>query len=256
MKKILLASQYKTLLQKYSNLLVNWDFKIFTTASGSEALRLHNEHKFDLIISDFELEGMGMSTFCSLLRKEENRLPVPIIITCHNVPERIERARQIGACAIVIKPVDPVKLLETIGNQVGLNLIRGKRVELEVAVKIKKGGRAFTCLSRDISNSGILIKSDYALSIGERISCRFMLPGFNCQIETEGEIVRYMTDLECDNLYGISFISISSSHQKTIIDYVNSPANTNSIYMARQTDIPKPDKKHAIELMAQLPGKE
>ena len=224
MKKILLASRYKSLLQRNSDLLINWGFNILTTTSGSEALSLHKEHHFDLIISDFELEGMSMGTFCSLVRQGENSQHVPLIITCYNVPERIERAKLIGASAIVLKPIEPIKLLETIGNLVGLNLIRGKRVEIKICVTIKKDGQEIICFSRDISKTGILLKSNYALHIGDRITCNFTLP-HDCQVETDGEIIRYMTDMECDNLYGVKFVSMSSGHRKAIIDYLSLASN-------------------------------
>lgn len=220
MKKILLASQYKTLLHKYSNLLSNWGFKIFLTTSGAEALRLIKEHHFDLIVSDFELEGMSISAICSMIRQGENAPHTPIIITCHNIPSRIERAKQIGASAIVLKPVNPIKLLETIGNHVGLHLIRGKRVALRTVVTIKASGRELTCTTSDVSTTGILIKSDYELTVGNLITCRFTLPDWG-QVEIDGEIVRYMTNLECDNLYGVKFTAIKTSQQNAICEYVS-----------------------------------
>jgi len=256
MKKILLASQYKTLVQKYSNLLVNWGFKLLTATSGSEALKLHKEHGFDLIISDYELEGMSLGTLCSLIRQSENDRHVPIIITCHNVPDRIKRARLIGASDIVLKPVDPIKLLETIGKHVGLNLIRAKRVELRIGVTIEKEMQELTCFSRDISSTGILVKSDHFFNIGERITCNFILPGSYNQVKAEGEIVRYMTDLECNNLYGISFVSISASHRTAIIDYINSTptAHLTSKIKKSESSMHR-DIGSAKELILRLPEK-
>jgi CheY-like chemotaxis protein len=223
MKKILFASQYKILLQRYSNLLTNWGFDVHTTTSGLEALRLHKEHHFDLIVSDFELEELSMSTFFSLLHKEKKSHHVPIIIACHNIPNRIERAQRIGASAVILKPIDRIKLLEIIGNHFGLNLIRGKRVKIEVCVTINKDGQEFICVSRDLSDTGILLKSDYAFQIGDRITCKFTLP-HSCQIEVAGEVVRYMTDLKCDNLYGVKFIAITAVHLQAIKDFINPSA--------------------------------
>lgn len=236
MKKILLASQYKPLLQKYANLLVNWQVSVLTATSGSEALRLHKEHNFDLVVSDFELEGMCISTLLFLIRKDNDGQNLQLIITCHNLPDSLQRAKSIGASDIVLKPIDPIKFLETIGNHIGLKLIRGKRVEIQIAVKIKKDSQEFICLSRNISNTGILIKSDYALNIGDQINCKFTLPDFHNPIEAYGEVVRYMTGLGGDDLYGINFASISSSHLKAIIDYINSPSNKNSAFNAKDAD--------------------
>jgi CheY-like chemotaxis protein len=226
MKKILLASQYKLLLNRYTNLLINWGFDIIATTSGVEALKLHKEHKFDVIVTDFELKEMSGCTLCSLIRQGDDSRDVPIILTCHNIAKRMERCKLSGADAIIIKPIERVKLLEVIGEHVGLQLIRGKRVALEVSVTIKKDGREFICFSRDISSTGMLLKSDYALDPGNLITCRFTLPDFG-QLELDGEVVRYMTDLNCDNLYGVKFISIKSGYQKAISKYVDSCAKDN-----------------------------
>jgi len=200
---------------------MNWGFSIFATTSGAEALKLQKEHNFDLIVSDFELEDMNGCTFCSLVRQEENSRHVQIILACYNIPERIKRGKLSGANTIIIKPIDPVRFLEAIGNHIGLLLIRGKRVALEIAITIEKNGREFICFSRDISNTGMLLKSDYALALGDRITCKFTLSDY-CQVEAEGEVVRYMTDLECDNLYGVKFISIAPYFQRAIGNYIAS----------------------------------
>jgi len=255
MKKILLASQYKPLLQKYTNLLVNWQVSVLTATGGSEVLKLLKEHNFDLIVSDFELEGMCISTLCSLVRKDNKGQHVPLIVTCHNLPDSIERAELVGASDIVIKPIDPIKFLETIGNHVGLKLIRGKRVELQVAVKINKNSHEFICQSRNISNTGLLVKSDYALNIGDQINCKFTLPDFYSPIEAYGEVVRYKTGLGGDNLYGINFVSISSSHLQAIIDYIHSLSSAHFISKATNSEssILHKNKGGVIELIRQLP---
>jgi len=257
MKKILLASKYKTLLQKHSNLLANWKFKVFTTTSGSEALKLHKEHNFHLIVSDFELEGMCISTLFTLIHKDTHAQRVPLIITCHDLPDSMQRAKSIGASDIVVKPIDPIKFLEVIGNHVGLKLIRSKRIEIKIVVKIKKDGHEFICLSRNISNTGMLIKSDYALHIGDQINCTFTLPDFCNPIEAYGEVVRYMTDPECEDLYGINFISISASQLKAIIDYIYSPTIAHFISKTTKSEsyIFNKDARRVIEKTRQIPEK-
>lgn len=224
MVKILLASQYKVSIQKITNLLMHWDFDILTTTSGAEALRLHKERIFDLIVSDFELAEMSGSTLCTLIRQEEISPHVPFIITCHNIPRRIERSNRSGASAVVLKPLDPIKLLNVIGDHLGLHLIRGKRHSLEIMITVDNRGQEFTCFSYDISNTGMLIKSGHPLKIGSHITCRFTLPDY-CQMEIEGEVVRYMAVLDSDNLYGIKFTAMEATHGKAIDSYIQSIQN-------------------------------
>jgi len=221
MKKILLTSTYMLFLRKNSNLLSKRGFEVFTTSNGGEAFKLHQEHKFDLIFSDFRLEDMGGCTLCSLIRKKDNSHHVPIVIACHNFPGSIESVEQCGASAMLIKPVETIKLIETLGGFLDLEVGRSKRVVLNVEVIAKNGAKEFSCFSHDISNTGILIETEQLLDIGSRLICKFDLPGF-CQIETEGEITRRIISLEGGYLFGIKFVALPLSSRKAIDSYIES----------------------------------
>ena len=217
MKKVLLASAYMLFLKRNTTLLMRRGFSLFTATSGSEAFRLHKEHHFELILLDFKLEEMSGSTFCTLIRKDEDS--VPIIMTCHNIPGSIESAENCGADVVLIKPLEPIKLLETIGSYLGLVIGRSKRVELVVSVISKIHGLEFSCLSHDISNTGILLETDYELALGSHIVCQFSLPNI-CQIETEGVITRFMIVADCKNLYGVKFVALPLSARKNIDNFI------------------------------------
>jgi len=221
MKKILLVSGYISFLTRNSNLLRNRVFQIFTAKSGGEALRLHQEHHFDLILVDFKLEEMGGCTFCSLIRKGDHAPQVPIIITCHNIQGSVERVAECGADRMLLKPIDPIALMEAISGFLDSPLIRSKRVVLKVSVLSTAYDQAFICFSHDLSNTGILIETDYQLALGSRITCKFSLENIS-DIEAEGEVTRMMSGSESENLYGIKFIDLPLSCLENIDKYIAS----------------------------------
>lgn len=221
MKKVLLASAYMLFLKRNTTLLMRRGFKLFTASSGTEAFKLHKDHQFDLILLDFKLEEMSGSTFCALLRKGNDSPHVPVIMTCHNIPSSIESAEECGADVVLIKPLEPIKLMETIGGFLGLVIGRSKRVVLAVTVTSKIYGIEFSCLSHDISDTGILLETDYDLALGSHIICQFTLPNV-CTIEVEGVVTRFMTAADCKNLYGVKFIALPLSAHKNIDNYIAS----------------------------------
>jgi len=225
MKKILLTSASKVFLKRNSNLLMRRGFQLITTMSGAEALKLCKENLIDLILSDFELADMSGCTLCSLVRADEKVRHVPVVLFCHNIPGSIERVEQSGASAMILKPVDPMQLLETISSYIDLQIGRNKRVVLKVSVLSKKQDLEFICFSHDISNTGILLETDYQLALGSRIICQFTLPD-SCPMKIEGEIIRCMSALECENLYGVKFIDIPLSFRREIDNYVASIASS------------------------------
>jgi len=219
-KKVLLTSEYLYFLKRNTSLFMKRGIGIYSTTTGTEALRLHEEHKFNLIFSDFNLKDMGGCKFCSLIREKESSHHVPIVLTCHNFPRRREKVEMSGANIVLDKRVEPIKLMETIGSFLGLHLGRSKRVVLEVGVFGKTGDVEFFCSSHDISNSGILIETKHQLDIGSRIILQLALPDF-CHIKTKGEISRCMAALNGHYLYGVKFIAMSLSNRKAIDNYID-----------------------------------
>jgi CheY-like chemotaxis protein len=219
MKKVLLASASRVFLKKSSSLLSQRGFQLVTLGSGDEALRLHEQYHFDLILADLQLEDMSGCTLCSLVRREEKVRRIPIILICHNISGSISRVEQSGASAMLIKPIEPVQLLETIGSFIDLQMIRSKRVMLNVKVLSKKSDLEFYCFSHDISKTGILLESEYELEVGSRITCEFALPGSH-PVEIEGEVIRSMNTWECKNLYGIKFNVIPAPYRREIDNFV------------------------------------
>jgi len=225
MKKVLLASASRVFLKKSSSLLSQRGFQLVTLSSGDEALRLHEQYHFDLILADLQLEDMSGCTLCSLVRREEKVRHIPIILICHNISGSINRVEQSGASAMLLKPIEPVQLLETIGSFIDLQMVRSKRVILNVKVLSRKSDLEFYCLSHDISKTGILLESEYELELGSRITCQFALPGSNL-VEIEGEVIRSLNTWECKNLYGIKFIAIPLPYRREIDTYVTLSANS------------------------------
>lgn len=221
MKKVLLASGYSLFLRKMSTLLMRMGFHIFTATDGTVALDLHKKHGFNLIILDSKLEDMHGPTLCTLIRHGNVSPQVPIIIACHNIPGSMERATESGASSIVVKPIEPVFLVELIGSYLELPLIRNRRVDLRVNVRCQSQELEFSCLSHDISHTGILLETEYGLDVGRRISCSFMLPN-ECQVDVEGVITRFKTAPEFKNLYGVKFVEMPMSESLNIDNYIAS----------------------------------
>jgi len=223
MKKILLVSSSKGFLKRNTILLAGRELSVFTVSSGEEALKLHEELVFDLILSELELEPEGMdgSRLCSEVHRAKNSRLVPVILVCYDRLDSIQKVEQSGANALILKPIDPIQLLETIGSFIDMQIGKSKRVVINVRVITKKSGLEFFCFSHDISNTGILLESEYQLSLGDRIVCAFNLVD-SIQIEAEGEVIRCMSVNDGNTLYGVKFIAIPLSYRKSIDSYIDS----------------------------------
>jgi hypothetical protein len=127
-----------------------------------------------------------------------------------------------GANTVLLKPVDPKKLLETITHFIDMQTFKSKRIAFNANVLCRNSKSEFFCLSHDISNTGILLESDH-LKLGSRVICQFTLPESRC-INAEGEVVRSVSDSEGKNLYGVKFIDMPISYVRAIISFIVSTA--------------------------------
>lgn len=220
MKKVLLTSASQSFLNRNSNLLTDKGFQFFTSSAGVEALRLHDEHFFDLIISDFELDDMDGCQFCSEVRNSEQQQLVPVVIICRDNAEHIEKVKRSDASAILFRPLDPTHLLITIGSFIDMQLARNTRVEFSAQVSCQQLATKFVCNSHDISISGILLEADSQLDMASSLTCLFTLPGSG-QIQTEAEIVRFYTQSDGrQSFYGVKFINLPLTGSDAIKKYI------------------------------------
>ena len=81
-------------------------------ANGEEAVALAQEHKPDVIVMDVKMPVMDGITAAEQIAKE--RLAPVVLLTAFSQTELVERARDAGAMAYVVKPFTPADLLPAV----------------------------------------------------------------------------------------------------------------------------------------------
>jgi PAS domain S-box-containing protein len=97
-------------------LLEKTGFTVVAASDGAEALKFAHHHNPDLIISDVLMPVMDGFTLCREVRKDQTLCKLPFIFyTATYVDPRDEEfALKIGADCFIVKPVEPMILLEKI----------------------------------------------------------------------------------------------------------------------------------------------
>ncbi len=219
MKKILLVSSSDAFLERNLNLLKRTDCQILTANTGEAAVRLHQQEQVNLLISELNLDDMGGDELCTLIHKEDSLRNVVFIVTCRENSDELERAEKSGAHVRITKPIQPLQLLTIVEQFLSVQMVRSKRVHLRVNVLILRENRSFSCVSHDISNTGILLETNEHLDWGDQIKCQFTLPKSN-HIEVDGEVVRSVPSLDGDRKYGVRFIGVQQEILIAIEEYV------------------------------------
>lgn len=104
---VLVIDDFKTMRRIVTNLLTQIGFKNLDEAiDGESALKKIAEKKYDLIISDWNMEPMSGFELLTKIRAAEGEIKtVPfIMVTAESKPENIIKAKQAGVNNYIVKP--------------------------------------------------------------------------------------------------------------------------------------------------------
>ncbi len=114
--RILIVEDREVMLKIIRRLLVQLGFvHVDQAANGSKALELVQTNPYDLILSDWNMDGMSGFELLKLVRAEAATSKIPfILVTAESKPENILAAKAAGASAYLLKPFKLDMLEKTI----------------------------------------------------------------------------------------------------------------------------------------------
>jgi two-component system chemotaxis response regulator CheY len=95
--------------------LVAAGFRVLQAEDGVHGLEVLGAETPDVIVTDINMPRMDGFGFIEAVRKDETYRAVPVLVLTTEVDaEKKSRARKAGATGWIVKPFDPVKLVEAI----------------------------------------------------------------------------------------------------------------------------------------------
>jgi CheY-like chemotaxis protein len=89
-------------------------YRVITTRSGEEGLRLAREKKPDLITLDVIMPGMDGWAVLATLKKDEALSRIPVVVV--TIADERARGIALGASDYFVKPVDHERLMSALGR--------------------------------------------------------------------------------------------------------------------------------------------
>ncbi len=116
---ILIVDDYKTMLRVIRNLLHQLGFREIDEATdGQMALGMIGKKKYDLIISDWNMEPMTGLDLLKSVRAANNNVPF-IMVTAESKTENIIAAKTAGVNNYIVKPFNADTLKTKITSVIG-----------------------------------------------------------------------------------------------------------------------------------------
>ncbi len=100
---LLIVDDERSIRVSLKTILGNFGFDIVEAARGEEALALVRTEKFDAVLLDINMPGIGGVEVCRLMRKVSPRLPI-VMLTVQSSEDRKVEALNAGADDYITKP--------------------------------------------------------------------------------------------------------------------------------------------------------
>ncbi len=112
---ILIVDDYRDALDVWRVYLRSEGFSVLTAADGVSALSVASEERPDLIVLDLDLPGKTGIEVAETLRAQASTRGIPLIAaTGYSNENQLDLARKAGFNTVVVKPCDPVALVNEI----------------------------------------------------------------------------------------------------------------------------------------------
>lgn len=183
--RTLVVDDQETSLTILRTILESWHFEVVTALSGAEGLRLFAESEnlgkpFELLLLDWRMPNMSGLELAKTLAKEKHscRPPVSIMVTAFGREELAKEANGVKLDAIIIKPVTPSNLFDT--------LIRLQRNEIVQPILVSEAFKASRETLKAIRGAHILLVEDNELN--QQVAQEFLIKvGMDVTIANNGQ---------------------------------------------------------------------
>jgi two-component system chemotaxis response regulator CheY len=112
-RTILAVDDSASMRQMVSHVLREAGFRVIEASDGEEALELAARSRVDAVITDHNMPRMDGLSLVRMLRKMDDYARTPIVLlTTESSDEMKRRGREAGATGWMVKPFDPMRLIE------------------------------------------------------------------------------------------------------------------------------------------------
>jgi CheY-like chemotaxis protein len=215
MPKVLLVDDVDLFLELERSYLEGCNYDLVTASSGEEALQRLDKIVPDVLLLDYYMPGINGDEVCRIIRKNAHWEKLPILmVTAAGKPEEVQDCLDAGCDDYITKPVNKQELREKVERLLGTVQRRtAERVAVKLPLQLHEGGRLHVVTAKDISSSGICLKSPTPLE--ENTTVEMKLEGAEgAPLSLYGKIKR--SSNKADDNCGIYFIYPDQKSKKLL----------------------------------------
>ncbi len=221
-QRILTIILSRELFDKLKPFLSREALDISTVTNGKGSLVLLRNLQFSLIVMEHPLPDMELPALLSEIRGPESRCrETPVLVLTREDPEVLAGSLDDpnSTCHTLHASTD--ELLMLTANRLGVAARRASRLFVQIKVELGAAQMLRACQSVNISESGLLLRTERPLPLETEVDLKFSLPYNTRSIQARGRVVRY-TDRDAEGLVGLAvhFENIGGEDRAAISTFI------------------------------------
>lgn len=222
-KTLLLVDDAELFLVMEKSFLSRKELDLHSATSGTEALKIAETSKPDLILLDLHMPGMEGDEVCTKLKANPDTKHIPVIIvTSERNPETLKRCINAGCDRIIYKPFTRASLMGAVQEILVMIQRRYQRSDVNLACTVGVEGLELNTTIHVLSKGGAFIEMGIPPDAGSEIEVSFSLPDSNYTISTAA-IVRWAASVRRGGPLGmgVEFLTIGEAERELIQVYID-----------------------------------
>lgn len=203
-KRVLVVGLERTIYEKIEPILSRSPLSVDRVPKGESGMMLAERVKFDLLVVRYPLPDMATGSFINQVHNPgATNGATPILVMAE--PMRLEEVRGLlpGGEKQAISINEPAKLLQ----EVACRLLKvapriDTRIPVRIEVQIGNPPALVLCQCENLSEGGMLVRSEKLYPIGTRLKLELSLPGERVPVRGEADIARH-TVPDVENVAGL-----------------------------------------------------
>ena len=219
---VLLVEDVQPYLDLQTTFLSRHDVRVLVAPQGAAVTELARRERPDVAVIDVVASDPVGLDVCRALKDDDVVGSIPVVLVLSRT--MADRAREVRADGVVLKPIVQREFLEAIRRHVALPERRAVRHPVNLRFRYALGGETGQAFSRDLSPHGAFLKTDRPVPTGATIDVRFRLPGDEREIAC-GALVRSAGDGGATGPhapgFGVEFQGMASADRERLEDFVD-----------------------------------
>ncbi len=223
-QRVLVVIQSPETFEAVMPLLSRATLKVERIPSAPGALKVAGKSRYDLILAQHPLPDLGLKEFLSGLRRLRSRskaAPVVLLTQPDCVDPVAGRPRSDRVEAISLEQ-PTTQILAAISKALGVAPRTAVRLLVQLRVKLVGGSFVLACQSKNLSESGLLLRTSRLLPVGSEVQFSFCLPDDQREIAGLARVVRHAGPEDHMEGMGLTFLRMESAARALLRDFLAS----------------------------------